>query len=70
MTSYVIDFEGEKKVEEPTKFGNISIKEPLQKDLVMGDERRIAQIVENVLNNARKYAKRKKAEVFSSTWII
>lgn len=47
------------------EFENMTIVEPLLPAIVMGDAKRIAQILENLLNNARKYAPGKPVEIYS-----
>lgn len=49
-------------------FPNLNLVEPVTESVVWADEKRVAQILENLLNNARKYAP--EAEVFISTEII
>lgn len=47
-------------------FSYLNIEEPLADDVVIGDPKRVAQIIENLLNNARKYAAEKPVYISSA----
>lgn len=55
MTEIAIDSVIRQTVQE-LEFDNLKLVEPLCPAMVMGDARRIEQILENLINNARKYA--------------
>lgn len=45
-------------------FDCLTLREPVPEAVVMGDEKRIAQILENLLNNSRKYATGAAVEIY------
>lgn len=47
------------------EFENLVLEEPVHEAVIMGDARRVSQILENLLNNARKYAPGKRVTVFT-----
>ena len=47
------------------EFEKLELKEPLVIANIWGDRKRIAQILENLLNNARKYAPNARVEIFT-----
>lgn len=47
------------------EFDNLKIIEPLAPAKITGDAKRIAQIIENLLNNSRKYAPESLVEIYS-----
>lgn len=47
------------------EFERLELKEPLVIANIWGDRKRIAQILENLLNNARKYAPNARVEIFT-----
>ena len=47
------------------EFENLVLSEPVHEAVIMGDARRVAQLLENLINNARKYAPGKRVTVFT-----
>ena len=47
------------------EFENLVLSEPVYEAVIMGDARRVAQLLENLINNARKYAPGKRVTVFT-----
>lgn len=50
---------------EEMAFADLLLEEPLPDATVTGDEARVAQIIENLLNNARKYAPGAKVHIYA-----
>lgn len=63
MTGISLDQVIRQTVEE-LEFDHLILEEPLPQMLVCGDAKRIAQILENLINNARKYAPGKPVKIF------
>ncbi len=45
------------QIVEELEFSQLHLVEPIENEVVIADKKRVAQIIENLINNARKYAK-------------